>query len=222
MKRNLLSLIILLLAGMPFSLKAQSTCTVEVTGTAIQNILPDRVTIEIGLEEYYKSKMLFGDSTLVKLSDIEKDVIKTLVKAGVSESDISVSDVGNYLNQNKSSNSLMAERLRVTVSNMTQLRKICDDLQRKGVVCFNIVKADNSNMERYERKGLEAAMADAKAKVEIIAASTGGSSPSPIEIVDISPAISDCIAYDSANGFENLSCIVRNYAVKVKYLMYLN
>ena len=130
MKRNLLSLIILLLAGMPFSLKAQSTCTVEVTGTATQNILPDRVTIEIGLEEYYKSKMLFGDSTVVKLSDIEKDVIKTLVKGGVSESDISVSDVGNYLNQNKSSNFLMAEQLRVTVSNMTQLRKICDDLQR--------------------------------------------------------------------------------------------
>lgn len=213
----------LLLAGISFSLKAQfSATTVEVAGAATRNIVPDRIVIEIGLEEYYKSKMLFGDSTVVKLSDIVKDVRKTLAKAGVPESEISVSDVGNYINPSKSSNFLMGERLRVTVSDMTQLQKICDDLQRKGMVSFNIVEIDNSDMERYDRQGLEAAMADAKAKAEIIAASVGGSIRNPIEIVEISPVSGDRIAYDYTNGIENLSCIVRNYAMKVKYLIIIN
>ena len=77
------------------ALHAQSTPYIEVTGSATLNIVPDRVTIEIGIEEYYKQRA-FGDSTVVKLADIEKGVRNALNRAGVADSEIIVAGMGNY------------------------------------------------------------------------------------------------------------------------------
>lgn len=75
----------LLLAVIAGHAEGADTPVIEVTGSATMNIIPDRITIEIGMEEYYKHKAS-GDSTIVKLYDIEKDVRKTLREAGVPDS----------------------------------------------------------------------------------------------------------------------------------------
>ena len=94
MKKNLIILAMLLMSAITGHAEGVDTPVIEVTGSATMNIIPDRITIEIGMEEYYKHKAS-GDSTLVKLSDIEKDVRKTLGAAGVPDSLIVVSDLGN-------------------------------------------------------------------------------------------------------------------------------
>ena len=222
MKKNLIILAMLLMSAITGHAEGADTPVIEVTGSATMNIIPDRITIEIGMEEYYKHKAS-GDSTLVKLSDIEKDVRKTLGAAGVPDSLIVVSDLGNYRNRDMSSTFLMAKRLSATVSDFNQIERISDHLDRKGIVCFNITKIDNSDMEQYNRQGLKAALDAARQKAEFIAENEGLKLLMPYEIVETAnePSIYSAfsnVAYDSGSGMENMRRIVRRYSVKVRYL----
>ena len=223
MKRKILVLICVVMAGLGITVKGQLIpSNIEVTGSATINIVPDRITVEIGMEEYYKQKT-FGDSTLVKLSEIEKKVRKTLTEAGVPDSQITVTDMGNYRDPYKSANFLMAKRISATVTDFDQIEKISDKLERRGITSFNILKIDNSDMESYNRQGLIAALNAAKEKAEALAETAGLSISYPVSIEENgsnyyeSPSFSN-VAFDSGSGMENMRRIVRRYSVKVKYL----
>lgn len=212
----------LLLSVIAGHAEGADTPVIEVTGSATMNIIPDRITIEIGMEEYYKHKAS-GDSTIVKLSDIEKDVRKTLREAGVPDSMIVVSELGNYRNRDMSSTFLMAKRLSATVSDFDHIERISDRLDRKGIVCFNITKIDNSDMGQYNRQGLKAALDAARQKAEFIAENEGLKLLMPYEIVETTnePSMYSAfsnVAYDGGSGMENMRRIVRRYSVKVRYL----
>lgn len=212
----------LLLSVIAGHAEGADTPVIEVTGSATMNIIPDRITIEIGMEEYYKHKAS-GDSTIVKLSDIEKDVRKTLREAGVPDSMIVVSELGNYRNRDMSSTFLMAKRLSATVSDFDHIERISDRLDRKGIVCFNITKIDNSDMEQYNRQGLKAALDAARQKAEFIAENEGLKLLMPYEIVETTnePSMYSAfsnVAYDGGSGMENMRRIARLYSVKVCYL----
>ncbi len=212
----------LLLSVIAGHAEGADTPVIEVTGSATMNIIPDRITIEIGMEEYYKHKAS-GDSTIVKLYDIEKDVRKTLREAGVPDSMIVVSELGNYRNRDMSSTFLMAKRLSATVSDFDHIERISDRLDRKGIVCFNITKIDNSDMGQYNRQGLKAALDAARQKAEFIAENEGLKLLMPYEIVETTnePSMYSAfsnVAYDGGSGMENMRRIARLYSVKVCYL----
>ena len=222
MKKRFILLAMLLLSVIAAHAEGADTPVIEVTGSATMNIIPDRITIEIGMEEYYKHKAS-GDSTIVKLYDIEKDVRKTLREAGVPDSMIVVSELGNYRNRDMSSTFLMAKRLSATVSDFDLIERISDRLDRKGIVCFNITKIDNSDMGQYNRQGLKAALDAARQKAEFIAENEGLKLLMPYEIVETTnePAMYSAfsnVAYDGGSGMENMRRIVRRYSVKVRYL----
>lgn len=222
MKKRFILLAMLLLSVIAGHAEGADTPVIEVTGSATMNIIPDRITIEIGMEEYYRHKAS-GDSTLVRLSDIEKDIRKTLVEAGVPDSLIVVSDLGNYRNRDMSSTFLMAKRLSATVYDFNQIERISDRLDRKGIVCFNITKIDNSDMGQYNRQGLKAALDAARQKAEFIAENEGLKLLMPYEIVETTnePSVYSAysnVAYDNGSGMENMRRIVRRYSVKVRYL----
>lgn len=222
MKKRFILMAMLLLSVIAGHAEGADTPVIEVTGSATMNIIPDRITIEIGMEEYYKHKAS-GDSTIVKLSDIEKDVRKTLREAGVPDSMIVVSELGNYRNRDMSSTFLMAKRLSATVSDFNQIERISDRLDRKGIVCFNITKIDNSDMGQYNRQGLKAALVAARQKAEFIAENEGLKLLMPYEIVETTnePSMYSAfsnVAYDGGSGMENMRRIVRRYSVKVCYL----
>lgn len=222
MKKRFILLAMLLLSVIAGHAEGADTPVIEVTGSATMNIIPDRITIEIGMEEYYKHKAS-GDSTIVKLYDIEKDVRKTLREAGVPDSMIVVSELGNYRNRDMSSTFLMAKRLSATVSDFDHIERISDRLDRKGIVCFNITKIDNSDMEQYNRQGLKAALDAARLKAEFIAENEGLKLLMPYEIVETTnePSMYSAfsnVAYDGGSGMENMRRIVRRYSVKVRYL----
>lgn len=222
MKKRFILLAMFLLSVIAGHAEGADTPVIEVTGSATMNIIPDRITIEIGMEEYYKHKAS-GDSTIVKLYDIEKDVRKTLREAGVPDSMIVVSELGNYRNRDMSSTFLMAKRLSSTVSDFDQIERISDRLDRKGIVCFNITKIDNSDMGQYNRQGLKAALDAARQKAEFIAENEGLKLLMPYEIVETTnePSMYSAfsnVAYDGGSGMENMRRIVRRYSVKVRYL----
>ena len=223
MKHYFVLLTVLMLNFIPCKADDINAPVIEVSGSAVMNIVPDRITVEIGMEEYYKQKV-FGDSTIVKLSEIEKDVRKTLQEAGVPDSLIIVSDLGNYRNREVSSTFLMAKRLSATVEDFDQIDLIADKLNRKGISNFNIVKIDNSNIGEYNRQGLKGALDAAREKAELIAANEGLKIMMPYEIVETTNEVPGYsafsnVAYDGGSGMENMRRIVRRYSVKVRYIV---
>lgn len=220
---NILKLVMMAVLLVPISLssRAESSNYIEVTGSATVNIVPDRITVEVGMEEYYEAGRN-GDSLLVRLSQIEKDVRHVFHSAGVEDSQVIVADMDNYRNREVSSDFLMAKTLSATVSDWSQIEQVADKLSRKGITRFNIAKIDNSEIERYNRQGLKAALDAAREKAVFIAANEGLTIVSPCEIVENGPnyygipSFSN-VAFDSGAGMENMRRIVRRYSVKVRY-----
>lgn len=204
-------------------LSASAQSIIEVTGSATINIVPDRITVEIGMEEYFiPDKDNPGDSTLVGIKAVERGVMRVLLGAGVPDSMINVSDMGNYRDRNSTSEFLMAKRLSAVVTDMDQLDNIARRVDRKGITSFNISKIDNSDMGRYNRQGLKSALDAAREKAEFIAANEGLVIVKPVEIVENSPGYNDSVmfsnvAYGGGSGMDGMRRIVRRYSVTVKY-----
>lgn len=199
-----------------------STPTIEVNGTATIYIVPNRITLEIGMEEYY-APTPSGDSIIVKISEIEKNTRKMLHSAGIPDSLIIISDIGNYRNRSTSSEFLMAKRLSATLTDFGQIETISDKLDRKGISEFSIAKIDNTEIERHNRRGLKAALDAAREKAEFIAENEGLKITMPSEIIETGPNYYETptfsnVAFDSGNGMDNMRRIVRRYSVKVRYI----
>lgn len=205
-----------------FSARAQNSVpTIEVTGSATLNIVPDRITIEIGIEEYFKQSLI--DSTKVKLSSIEKEIRKAVKKSGINENSITVADLGNYRDRSMSNKFLMAQRLSLVLTDFNQLETLASELPAQGVTSFRITNLDNSDMMTYNRKGLKAALEAAKEKAGFIAEIDGLTTPVPWEIVEnftdnYGPSPISNVAYTMGDGMENMRCIIRRYSVRVKYI----
>lgn len=222
MKKMFISLTALLMSVIAADAQNNTPNMIEVTGSATLNIIPDRISIEIGMEEYFKQKT-FGDSTIVKLADIEKRIRKTLRDAGVPDSLIIVSDLGNYRDRDVSATFLMAKRLSATVSDFSQIEYISDRLDRNGITAFNITKTDCSDMAHYNREGLKSALDAARQKAEFIAENEGLQIIAPYEIIETTGDPSGYstfsnVAYSGGSGMENLRRIVRRYSVKVRFI----
>lgn len=148
---------------------------------------------------------------------------KVLHGAGVPDSMIIVSDLGNYRNGNMSSTFLMAKRLSAVVSDFNKIESISERLDRKGILSFNIIKSDNSDISRYNSKGLKAALDVARQKAEFIAENEGLKLLEPLENIETTnqptayPTFSN-VSYNQGEGMENMRRIVRCFSVKVRYL----
>lgn len=226
--RNTINLIaalaMIIMTVLPCAAQTAQSPTIEVTGSATINIVPDRITIEIGMEEYY-DPVSGGDSVIVKLADIEKKVRASLHGAGIADKDIVMTDMGNYRDREMKNSFLMAKKLSATVDDFSKIDRIADTMGRKGISSFNITRIDNTEMERYNRQGLKAALDAARDKAQFIAETEGVKLSFPLEIVENGPNYYDTptfsnVAFDSGAGMENMRRIVRRYSVKVRYYFY--
>lgn len=226
--RNTINLIaalaMIVMTVLPCAAQTAQSPTIEVTGSATVNIVPDRITIEIGMEEYY-DPVSGGDSVMVKLADIEKKVRAALHGAGIADKDIVMTDMGNYRDREMKNGFLMAKELSATVDDFSKIDRIADTMGRKGISSFNITRIDNTEMERYNRQGLKAALDAARDKAQFIAETEGVKLSFPLEIVENGPNYYDTptfsnVAFDSGAGMENMRRIVRRYSVKVRYCFY--
>lgn len=195
---------------------------IEVSGVATIHIIPDRLTVEIGMEEYYTPDGS-GDSVVVRLPLIEKRVRKVLGAAGVRDSLIVVSDLGNYRNRQVSDKFLMTKKLSVILSDFGQAEYISEHLDRSGISSYNITGIDNSDISRYNRQGLKAALKAAREKAEFIAANEDLKIVGPCEIIEDGPVYYETptfgnVAFERGSGMESMRRIVRRYSVKVKYM----
>lgn len=203
---------------------------IEVSGTSMVSITPDRITVEIGTTEYYK-KTGINDSVKITLAEIDEFVYKALEKAGVADSLITLNDIGNYYWGGRGEEFLMGKRISATLDDLNKLMLLSENLGIEGVTSFRISSTDRADMEPFNRQGLKAALDKARQKAEFIAANEGGKLGAPIEIVEEGPMYyDDALAVNTvldesvgmalksrAMTMENMKKIVRRYQVKVVY-----
>lgn len=221
--KNFIIIALMVLSGYIMASAQHSFPVIEVSGSSTIRIVPDRITIEIGMEEYFKPAL--KDSVKVTIAEIERDVRKLLSGAGVADSRITVTDIGNYIDRNSSSKFLMAKRLSALLTDYGQLDEISKKLPDSGVNSFSISKLDNSNMERYNKEGLKAALDAARVKAEFIAANENLPGLTVWKVEETSPIHSvtnaySNVAYEAGSGMDHLRSIERRYSVKVTYLIH--
>lgn len=193
---------------------------IEVSGTASISIVPDRITVEIGMEEYFKTSA--PDSLKVSIRAIEAQVREILKKSGVRDSQVTVTDVGNYSDRRMSTRFLMAKRLSAILTDFDQLDMIAASLPDLGISSFSISKLDNSDMARYNRDGLKSALDAARSKAEFIAGNEKMSGLTVWKVEETSPGFImpqtfSNVAYDGGSGMDNMRRIERQYSVRVTY-----
>ena len=218
-----IALAVAALAPVMAAAEAPDVPSIEVSGVATINIVPDRITVEIGLREYYESRA-DGDSTLVGMDEIERRVRQKLSAVGVTPADITVTDWNSYLDPSRSKKMLMSKRLSAVMKDYAQIDRLSAGLAGDGVVSFDLAKLDNTDIERYNRQGLEAAINAARSKAEFIAAQTGRTLGEVWQVVDNGPNYYDTpafsnVAYKAGDGMDAMRCIVRRYSVKMVYLL---
>lgn len=204
---------------------------IEVNGAATVSIVPDRITVEIGMQEYFRKKGA-NDSVKVTLGEIEKQVRKAFTQAAIADSSVRVSGIGNYSYHTDKNDFLNAKQLQATLTDMWQLDKLSESLNFGGISWFRIAQLDNSQMEKYNRQGLKAALDKARDKAAFIAANEGGTLGAPITITEDGPlyyeeAMTTNVALDAGagammkaarvDGLESMKKIVRRYNVRVTY-----
>lgn len=162
------------------------TGKIEVNGSSSVSITPDVLYVEIGMREYYKP-LADGDSVRVTIGEIEKRVNKSLEKAGVKMDDVTITDYGNYHYPWISKAFLMSKTISAKLTSMDQLVELAEHMNIKGVISFRISKTDASDMEKYNRQGLKAALDKAREKAEFIAKNEGLELIMPIDIVEDGP-----------------------------------
>lgn len=233
MKKFLLGAFMAMLLVQPAMANDNNDCLVrkiEVNGASTVSIVPDRITVEIGLQEYYDKKSA-TDSVKVTLAQIEKEARKAFGLAGIADSLIRVSGVGNYYYATDQSEFMMAKQLQATLTDMWQLEELTDKMTFGGIQWFRIAQLDNSEMEKYNRIGLKGALDKAREKAAFIALNEGGRLGQPVSITEDGPlyyeeAMTANVALDGgamrmksvrAEGLESMKKIVRRYNVRVIY-----
>ena len=150
---------------------------IEVTGTAEMEIVPDRIHYIIEIREYFAEEF-DGHSkpeeyrTKVPLKRIEKDLRKSLLSAGISDSDIQTQEVGDYWRQ-EGREFLVSKRFDITLHSFGQIDGIIRHVDAKGVNTMYIGEMENDSMAGYHQRGKIEALKAAERKAAYMVAALG-------------------------------------------------
>lgn len=163
-----------------FALSAQHNENIryiEVKGSAEREIEPDKMTLYIGIQEYWeeefeKRKDPKDYRTKVPLEKIEDSVLKSLYKAGISKDDIRVGNVGNYWRE-QGKDFLFSKQLQIEITDFGKVNQLMSTLDSKGIRNMSIGNYDHSDIDNIKKQVKAEALEDARNKAEFLTGSIG-------------------------------------------------
>lgn len=200
---------------------------IEVTGTAEMEIVPDRIHYIIEIREYFAEEF-DGHSkpeeyrTKVPLKRIEKDLRKSLLSAGISDSDIQTQEVGDYWRQ-EGREFLVSKRFDITLHSFGQIDGIIKHVDAKGVNTMYIGEMENDSMAGYHQRGKIEALKAAERKAAYMVAALGKRLGPVLRIVENPGSDSYGLAKRSnvmlsdAAAFDGFRSIKNAYSVLVRF-----
>jgi uncharacterized protein YggE len=128
---------------------AQNCCdekpTIEVTGSAEMEIIPDEIFISVELQEWYDGK------TKVPIEKLETDLFAAMQSLNIEPKDISLSDAGSnfYYRRWKSDDVLLTRSYTVLVHSAEMVIRVYDKLGEIRATNAYISKLSHSKIEEY-------------------------------------------------------------------------
>ena len=141
---------------------------IEVTGSAEQEIVPDEIRFQIGIEEYWKEEFEKGKEykdyiTKIPLVEIEKNLMNSLTEIGVNKNQIIIKDIGQYWNRS-GKDFMKSKTIELILTDFEKVNTILSDVNVKGVNSMKIIKLKNKNITQFREQVKIEAMKAAKKK----------------------------------------------------------
>ena len=210
-----------------FSLQAQTNERyIEVTGTSEIEIVPDKIHYIIEIREYFEEEF-DGKSkpeeyrTKVPLTQIEQELRRTLMAAGIPQSAVRTQEVGDYWRK-QGQDFLVSKKFDITLSDFKQIDQIVKHIDTKGVNTMRIGELENKDMLDYHQKGKIEALKAAQRKAAYLVEAVGKKLGSVIRIVEeqnnygFSLAQNSVMSADAAS-FDGFRTIKKHYSMLVRF-----
>jgi uncharacterized protein len=171
MKTNLFVTITFLLMVSIGTLSAQKR-TINVSGSATMDVIPDEIILKINLEEYWEEQYMPNKTqdqfvTKVELGLIEKKFFETLDKVKISRDSVLMESIGKIRlwDNNKS---VQYKVYKISVATFEKADKILFELDFHGIASANVAELKNKKLTQYRQDVKKEAMLAAKNKAEYL------------------------------------------------------
>lgn len=150
--------------------------TINVTGTAEMEVVPDEIYVQVTLQEYDKK-----GSGKINIETIKNNFLAACKSIGLSEKEVSVQGFsgydGNYwiYKKNKKQNPDMKASITYSVkfADLKKMEQLVDKLDDEATQSFAISRTSHSRLEEYKKQLKIEAIKAAKAKAVYLAAALG-------------------------------------------------
>lgn len=141
---------------------------IEVTGSAEMNIDPDQIRFQIGIEEYWKEefekrKEYKDYITKIPLEEIDKNLMSSLSKIGISEDQITIKGIGQSWNRS-GKDFKKSKTLELLLTDFVKVNEILTKVRVKGVNSMRITELMNKDITKFREQVKIEAMKAAKKK----------------------------------------------------------
>lgn len=150
---------------------------VEVTGSAEMLIVPDEIRMLIRISEYweeeYEEEKEFEDyRTKVPITQIEKNFMDELRKAGVTKEQITVNDLGNSW-RHYGKDLLVGKDFEIAFRSFEEVDKVVNRLNTRGIQYIQLGQLKHKDILEYRKRTKINALQAAKEKAAYLLESQG-------------------------------------------------
>lgn len=160
---------------------------IEVTGTALLEVVPNEIYISVRLREFEENKQK------VLLEKIDKDFLTALDAAGINRNQLELADAGLQLGRlrRKQKDVFREKTYQLKLTSAAQVEKFIDKIEAVKVENMDVVRLHHSDLEKLRLELKVKALQAAKTKAETLLKSIGAEIGKPIVIreIDFEPSV---------------------------------
>lgn len=157
---------------------------IEVTGTAEMEVVPDQITINITLKEYFKDEKTQKDKVTIDI--LEKQLIKAVTEAGLPKESLVIGGINGYREyvspRKKPINFTQSKSYELLVNDLKKIDNIFSKIDEKGLQNTYIQKTEHSRISQFKKEIKTKALQAAKEKAQYLLEGIGEKLGEAIEI----------------------------------------
>lgn len=150
--------------------------SISVNGTGTVTLTPDMATISIGVS----TQNAEATTAVNENNRLSQQVLDTLKSKGIADADITTTNFSIYPQQNYDSSGqpttityVVQNTVDVKVRDLAKLGDILDSVVQSGSNSINSIQFDVADRESANQQALQAAVANAKSRADILAQAAG-------------------------------------------------
>lgn len=179
--------------------------TVNVTGVAEMEVVPDEIYVQVVLKEYDKK------TVKVNIDKIKSDFLQACKTIGLTEKDISVQNYSGYdgnawvYKKNKKKDPDMKASITYSIKLATtrKMDELVEKMDDEATQSFNISRVSHSKLEEFKKQVKIQAIKAAKDKAVYLSEAIGEQVAGALTINDVNDGVD--VVYPQARMFSNMA-----------------